>query len=112
MHLQRTLDVVESLSKQPSERLVASGILCAKNEDATHRSRDDKRSLETQERTVKHAFDRYEVGMVCREEVKFRDNCLMAEKRLECTERKLKCDEELAKKYRDIIEDYADKRYA
>ncbi|XP_020611034.1 uncharacterized protein LOC110049570 [Orbicella faveolata] len=36
----------------------------------------------------------------------------MAEKRLESTERKLKRDEELAKKYCDIIEDYVDKGYA
>ena len=41
-------------------------------------------------------------------EVKFPDNRLMAEKRLESTERKLKHDEELAEKYCAIIEDYVD----
>ena len=40
------------------------------------------------------------------------DNCLVAEKRLESTERKLRRDVELAKRYCDIIEDYADKGYA
>ena len=45
-------------------------------------------------------------------EVKLPDNRLMAEKRLESTERKLKRDEELAKKYCAIIEDYDDKGYA
>ena len=35
----------------------------------------------------------------------------MAEKRLESTERRLKHDEELAKKYCDIIEDYVGKGY-
>lgn len=44
--------------------------------------------------------DRYEVGMLWREgRVKFPDNCLMAEKRLESTKRKWTHDEELAKKY-------------
>jgi len=45
-------------------------------------------------------------------EVKFPDKRLMAEKRLASTERKLKRDEELAKKYCAIIEDYVDKGYA
>ena len=71
-----------------------------------------KRAPETSERTVKHVCDRYEVGILWREgEVKFPDNGLMAEKRLESTERKLKHDEEVAKKYCDIIEDYVYKGY-
>jgi len=45
-------------------------------------------------------------------EVKFPDNRLMAEKRLESTERKLKGDEELTKKYCAIIKAYVDKGYA
>ena len=51
----------------------------------------------------------------CYEETRklnFPDSCLMAEKRLESTERKLKRDQELAKKYYDIIEDYVDKGYS
>ena len=44
--------------------------------------------------------------------VKFADNRLMAEKRLESTERKLKGDKELAKKPCAIIEDYVGKDYA
>ena len=72
-----------------------------------------KRALETLERPVKHVCDRYEVWRFWREgEVKFPDNRLMAEKRLESTERKLKRNEKLAKKYCDIIEDYVDKGYA
>ena len=79
----------------------------------TPRSREDRRALETLERTLKHVCDRYEVGMLWREgKVKFPDNRLVAEKRLECTERKLKRDEELAKKYCAIIKDYVDKDYA
>ena len=46
-----------------------------------------------------------------RESKKFPDNRLMAEKRLESTERKLKRDEDLARKYCAIIEDYVDKGY-
>ena len=47
-----------------------------KYEDVTPRSREDKRALETLERTVKHVCDRY-VGMLWREgEVKFPDNSL------------------------------------
>ena len=58
-------------------------------------------------------YDRYEVGMLWREgKVKFADNRLMAEKRLESTERKLKGDKELAKKPCAIIEDYVRKDYA
>ena len=78
-----------------------------KYEDVTPPSCEDKRALETLETTVKHVCDRYEVGMLWREgEVKLPDNRLMAEKRLESTERKLKRDEELAKEYCVIIEDY------
>ena len=55
---------------------------------------------------------RYEVGMLWREqEVEFPDNHLMTVKRLESTERKLKRDEDLARKYCAIIEDYVDKGY-
>ena len=55
---------------------------------------------------------RYEVGMLWREqEVEFPDNRLMAVKRLESTERKLKRDEDLARKYCAIIEDYVHKGY-
>ena len=72
-----------------------------------------KRALETLERAVKHVSDRYEVGMLWREgELTFPENCLMAEKRLESMEWKLKRDEQLAKKYCAIIEDYVDKGYA
>ena len=45
-------------------------------------------------------------------EVKFPNNRLVAEKLQESTERKLKRDEELAKKYCAIIEDYVDKGFA
>ena len=62
---------------------------------------------------MKHVYDRYDVGMLWREgEVKFPDSRIMAEKRLESTKRKLKRDQELAKKYCDIIEDYVDKGYS
>lgn len=62
---------------------------------------------------MKHVCNTYEVGMLWREgKVKFPDNRLMAEKRLESTETKLKRDKELAKQYCDIIEDYVDKGYA
>ena len=53
--------------------------------------------------------DRYEVRMLWREgEVKFPDNRLMAEKRVESTEGKLKRDEELAKKDCGIIKGYVE----
>ena len=112
IHVHRVLNAEESLSKQVEDwwRTESFG---TKYEDVTPRSREDKRSPETLERTVKHVCNRYEVGMLWREgEVNFPDNRLMAEKRLESTERKLKSDEELAKKYCDIIEEYVDKGYA
>ena len=111
MHVRRVLNAEESLSKQVEDwwRTESFG---TKYEDVTPRSREDKRALQTLERTVKHVCNRYELGMLWREEeVKFPDNPLMAEKRLESTERKLNRDEELAKKYCDIIEGYVDKGY-
>ena len=79
----------------------------------TPRSREDKRALETLEKTVKHVCDRCEVDMIGREgEVKFPDNRFVAEKRLESTERKMKHDEQLEKRYCAIIVDYVDKGYA
>ena len=110
--MHRFRNVEESLRKQVEDwwRTESFG---TKYEDVTPRSHEEKRALETLERTVKHVSDRYEVGMLWREgEVKFLDNRLMAKKRLESTERKLKRDEELAKKYCAIIEDYVDKGYA
>ena len=106
MYMHGVLDVEESLNKQVEDwwRTESFG---TKYEDVTPRSREEKRALETLERTVKHVCDRYEVGML-----KFPDNRLMAEKRLESNERKLKRDEELAKKYCAIIEDYVDRGYA
>ena len=112
MHVHRVLNVEESLNKQVEDwwRIESFG---TKYEDATPRSREDKRALETLEKTVKHVSDGYEVGMWWKEQdVKFPDNRLMAGKQLESTERKLKRDEELAKKYCAIIDDYIDKGYA
>lgn len=103
MHVHRVLNVEESLSKQVEDwwRTESFG---TKYEDVTLRSREAKRAREILERTVKHVCDRYEVGMLWRErEVKFPDSRLMAEKRLESTQRKLKRGEELAKKYCAII---------
>ena len=62
---------------------------------------------------MKHVYDRYDVGMLWGEgEVKFPDSRIIAEKRLESTERKLKRDQELAKRYCDVIEDYVDNGYS
>ena len=111
MHVHRVLSADESLNKQGEDwwRTESFG---TKYEDVTSRSREDKRAIETLERTVKHVSGRYEVGMLWREqEVEFPDNRLMAVKRLESTERKLKRDEDLARKYCAIIEDYVDKGY-
>ena len=112
MHVHRVLNVEESLSKQVEDWWRTESFN-TKYEDVTPRSREDKRAPGTLERTVEHVCNRYEVEMLWREgEVKFPDNRLMGEKRLESTERKLKRDGELAKKYCAIIEDYVDKGYA
>ena len=111
MHVHRVLNAEESLSKRVEDWWQTESF-GTKYEDVTPRSREVKRALEAFERTAKHVCNRYEVEMLWREEeVKFPDNPLMAEKRLESTERKLKCDEKLAK-YCDIIEGYVDKGYA
>ena len=112
MHVHRVLNVEESLSKQVEDwwRTESFG---TKYEEVTPRPREDRKALESLERTVKYVCDRYEVEILGREgEVKFPDNRLMAKNRLESTERKLKRDEELAKKYCAIIEDYVDEGYA
>ena len=112
MHVQRVLIAEESLNKQVEDwwRTESFG---TKYEDVTPRSLEDKRAIETLERTVKYVSGRYEVRMLWREqEVEFPDNRLMAVKPLESTERKLKRNEDLAKKHCAIIEDYIDKGYA
>ncbi|KAK3726367.1 hypothetical protein QZH41_006069 [Actinostola sp. cb2023] len=84
-----------------------------KYENETPRSVEDKKALEILENTVKHLGDRYEVGMLWRDQdVEFPDNRVMAEKRLKSTERRLKRDETLAVKYCAIIDDYVNKGYA
>ena len=112
MHVHRVLNDEESLNKQVEDwwRTESFG---TKYEDASPRSREDNRALEMLERTVKHVSDGYEVGMLWKEQdVKFPDNRPMAEKRLKSTERKLKRDEELARKYCAITDEYVDKGYA
>ncbi|PFX13712.1 hypothetical protein AWC38_SpisGene22184 [Stylophora pistillata] len=112
MHVHRVLNVEESLSKQVEDWWQTESF-GTKYEDATPRSREDKRALETLERIVKHVSDGYEARMLWNEQdVKFPDNRLMAEKRLDSTGRKLKRDEKFAKKYCAIIDDYVVKGYA
>jgi len=80
MHVHQVLNGEESFSKQVEDwwRTESFG---TKYEDVTPRSLEDKRALETLERTVKQVCDRYEVGMLWREgEVKFPDNCILTEK--------------------------------
>ena len=112
MHVHCVLDAEETINKQVEDwwRMELFG---TKYEHVTPRSREDLSALETLERTVKHVGDRYVVGMLWKgEDVKFPDNRLMAERRLESTERRLKRDEVLAEKYCATIDDYVDKGYA
>ena len=76
MHVHRGLNADVSLNKQVEDwwRTESFG---TKYEDVTPRSREDKRAIESLERTVKHVFGRYEVGMLWREqEVEFPDKRL------------------------------------
>ena len=65
MHVHRGLNADESLNKQVEDwwRTESFG---TKHEDVTPRSREDKRAIESLERTVKHVFGRNEVGMLWR----------------------------------------------
>ena len=84
-----------------------------KFEHQSPRSREDARALEMLEKTVKHCGDRYEVGLLWKDEnVELPKNRVMAEKRLESTERMLKRNNEVSEKYCQIIEDYVSKGYA
>ena len=112
MHVHRVLNPEEALLKQVEEwwRTDSFG---TKYERETPRSREDKKALETLEKTVKSIDDRYEVGMLWREDdVEFPDNRKMAEKRLRSTERRLERDDVLAEKYCSIIDGYVSKGYA
>ncbi|KAK3748900.1 hypothetical protein QZH41_002891 [Actinostola sp. cb2023] len=112
MHVHRVRNAEEQLLQCVEEwwRTVAFG---TKYENETPRSVEDKKALEILENTVKHLGDRYEVGMLWRDQdVEFPDNRAMSEKRLKSTERRLKRDETLADKYCAIIDDYVNKGYA
>ena len=77
-----------------------------KNRKETPRSCEDKRAIEILEKTVCHFGERYEAGLLWKDEdVSSPDNRSMAERRHKSTERGLKKDETLAKKYCAIIED-------
>ena len=106
MHVHRALNAEETLNKQVEDWWRTESF-DTKYEHETPRSREDLSALESLERTVKHVGDRYEDGMLWKDEdVKFPGNRLMAERRLESTERRLKSDEVLAEKYCAIIDDY------
>jgi len=112
MHVHRVLSTDETLEKRVEEwwRTDSFG---TKYDYKASRTREDKQAIDILEKTVKHVNGRYEAGMLWRDDnVKLPNNRVMAENRLKSTEKRLKRDDDLAKKYCAIIEDYVNKGYA
>ena len=76
-------------------------------------SKEDERALSILMRTTKQLPDRYETGMLWKEDhVEFPNNRGMAMKRLEATERSLKRRPELAEGYRATMQSYIQQGHA
>ena len=94
LHIHRVLDTEGTLERKVEEWWLTESF-GTKYEQETPRSREDRKALDILEKTVKRVGDRYEAGLLCKEQdVKFPDNRATAEK------------------YRAIIEDYEEKGYA
>ena len=79
------------------------------------RRRNLEKTKETKilEETVKNLGNRYEVGLLWKDsDVQLPDNRVLAEKRLESTEKRLKRDPAIAEKYKETINGYVQKVYS
>ena len=84
-----------------------------KYEKPVSQSKEDGRALSILEGTTKKLADRYETGMLWKEDlVKFPDNREMALKRLQATEKSLNRRTELAKAYQETMESYIQQGHA
>ena len=84
-----------------------------KYEKPAPQSREDERAMSILENTTKKLQNRYETGMLWKEDnVEFPDNKRMALKRLEATERSLKRRPELASAYQDTMTAYIQQGHA
>ncbi|XP_053692618.1 uncharacterized protein LOC128741066 [Sabethes cyaneus] len=76
-------------------------------------SKEDKRAKQLLEKTTVRIGDRFETGLLWRdEEPQFPDSYFMASKRLQCLENRLKKDGALYDKVRQMVAEYLDKGYA
>ena len=106
MHLQRRTTAEERLSEQVKEWW-STEAFGTKYDKPVSQSREDDRAMSILERTTKKLPDRYETGMLWKEDgVKFPDNKGMALKRLEATERSLKRNPDLASAYQETVQTY------
>ena len=77
----------------------------ASNCDVTGRSQDEQREIKTLEQTTRFNGERYEVGLLWREEeVKLPNNFYSAMGQLKSLERRLQKDETLRKRYQETID--------
>ncbi|XP_043220101.1 uncharacterized protein LOC122380753 [Amphibalanus amphitrite] len=74
---------------------------------------DEKRAMDILEKTTQHRGDKYEVGLLWRdEEAELPDNYTMAHSRLRSLERNLAKNPERAQAYREVLEGYVQQGYA
>lgn len=94
-----------------SFRLDSSGIV--KVNDNVIKSAEDKKAVEIMENTLKRIENRFEVGILWKNEnVTLPDSLPNAMKRLFCMERKMDKDERFADQYCAKIDEYVSKNYA
>ena len=77
----------------------------ASNCDVTGHSKDEQRAIKTLEQTTRFNGERYEIGLLCREnEVKLPNNSYSAMGQLKSLERRLQKNETVRKRYQEIID--------
>ena len=84
----------------------------ASNCDVTEHSEEEQRAIKTLEQTTRFNGERYEVGLLWREdEVKLPNNFYSALGQLKSLERRLQKDETLKKRYQETIDTYVNAGY-
>lgn len=103
----------ESVLHQQVEKFWSLENYGFKNSDEVSPSVEDNRATRLLKETTKQTSQGYEVGLLWKKpDVTLPNNKELAEQRLRHLKKRFTKDEEFAKKYRDVIDDYLDKGYA
>ena len=112
MFIQRRASSEELLAEQVKDWW-STEAFGTKYDKPASQSKEDERALSILRRTTNKLPDRYETGMLWKEDqVKFPDNKAMAMKRLQATENSLKRRPELADAYRTTLQSYIQQGHA